>query len=398
MYSGSILKIFKFILIVSISMFSSGIDVRAVSQKENTNQFPLEQFDLLTELSGWILVDRELFWTSDSGQSWDTISPSIPTGVIVQDVEFIDVDTGWILWTTGNVDGSANFTLARTLDHGKNWNINQVRLFDAGEIEAHSDEASMGWFDSQKGWIAVRQSSSSNFSLGTLFTTSDGGVTWVRSTLPIAGSVHLNNPQIGWAIDQSIGNQIFQTRDGGTSWENIALDLPLNSSAVVYEPFYSNEQGLILTTNLESEDGLKANIYQYSSGNWLLTDQATFDSQSGVIGLSVLDARNFVATIPDTNSILRMRNGELDVLENQDGLSALIVALEMVSLDVGWAKFIDSKCVTDLSFDSEPDAVSCESTTRLLQTTDGGLTWQDVQLPFVAGDVSFRSVTELNLS
>ena len=71
-----------------------------------------------------------------------------------------------------------------------------------------------------------------------------------------------------------------------------------------------------------------------------------------------------------------MRNGEVEVLNNQDGRSASIVQLDMVSLNTGWAKSITSDCSDN----------SCSTSTRILQTRDGGLTWQAIQLPLVGSD------------
>jgi hypothetical protein len=95
----------------------------------------------------------------------------------------------------------------------------------------------------------------------------------------------------------------------------------------------------------------------------------------------MLDTQNFVAAIPGTSSIVRMANGELDTLENEDGRSASIVELDMVSLDSGWAKAIDASCATTSVPGQESSSVSCSSTSHLLQTTDGGITWQIIDLP-----------------
>src|SRR6185503_10295574 len=101
-----------------------------------------------------------------SGQLWEDVSPSIPSEAIVQDVEFIDFNMGWILWTTHNDGGDEQFSLAHTIDHGVNWSTNSFSLFAPDEIPAQLEEADMGWFDAQIGWIAVKQMSGSNFSLG----------------------------------------------------------------------------------------------------------------------------------------------------------------------------------------------------------------------------------------
>src|SRR4030095_12821248 len=131
----------------------------------------------------WVWLDQHLFWTSDAGHIWDEIGPSIPPGALVQDVEFKDVNTGWIIWTTANSEGGAEFQLAHTIDNGTTWATRSLSLFELGEIASNAERAEMGWFDSETGWISVKQNTGSNFSVGVLFTTSDGGNTLRRSNL-----------------------------------------------------------------------------------------------------------------------------------------------------------------------------------------------------------------------
>jgi hypothetical protein len=52
----------------------------------------------------------------------------------------------------------------------------------------------------------------------------------------------------------------------------------------------------------------------------------------------------------------------------------------MISLNTGWAKSVEASC-DNASSDRESAAVSCTSTTRLLQTENGGVTWQAIDLP-----------------
>ncbi len=174
-----------FVLLFSISAFGNKPDIPNQGQFRAQPQL-MKDFDLISSTDGWVLLGQHLMWTSDAGISWNEISPVVPANATIQDVKFIDFNLGWMLWTTINDDGSSNFIIAHTTDHGTTWNTITPALFEAGEIAAHSESASMGWFDAQVGWIAVKQASSPNFSLGTLFTTSDGGQTWTRSALPVA--------------------------------------------------------------------------------------------------------------------------------------------------------------------------------------------------------------------
>jgi hypothetical protein len=267
-------------------------------------------------------------------------------------------------------------------------------LFEPGEIAAQFERAAMGWFDASTGWVAVKQATGSNFSLGTLFTTSDGGVTWIRSNLPVADKVTFTEPQIGWAVGGPAGDQIFQTQDGGATWRDVRPDIPSDSSATMYEPFYVDGQGILITTQLGAENSLDIYTMEGSDDTWSPFDQVPLDVEPGLVGLSILDARDFVAVIPGTSLIIRMEDGVLDLVENQDGFSRSINELDMVSLEVGWGRSIDSECVTASSPDDATASVSCTSITRLLQTSDGGLNWTDVPLPFIEAGISRQSTSE----
>jgi photosystem II stability/assembly factor-like uncharacterized protein len=382
-------KIIRSVFALFFAVVGSGVNGSALAQAQEKNPVDLSRFELLTTNTGWVLLDAHVFWTSNGGKTWEEIGPSIPSGAFVQDVEFKDGNTGWVLWTTANPDGGADFQLAHTADRGATWTIRSLSLFEPGEIASNAEKAEMGWFGRQTGWISVKQNTGSNFSIGVLFTTTDGGYTWRRSNLPVADKVHFSDPQTGSAVGGPAGDQLFETRDGGTSWEKIQLaDLLEAGQSVVYPPAASAEQGILVTTHLGEENTLNVYRPEHSSGEWLLDETANLDVQVGRIGLSLLDAQNFVATIPGTPSILRMENGLLHVLENQDGLSASIVELDMASLEVGWGKSLESNCATVASPGGKTHNISCSTSTQLLQTSDGGITWQGLNLPNVAFDSS----------
>src|SRR5215471_14358244 len=126
------------------------------------------------------------------------------------------------------------------------------------------DKAQMSWFDAQTGWISVKQESSSNFSLGTLFISSDGGNSWNRSTLPIADQIDFSNSQMGWAVGGPAGSQIFNTQDGGLNWQDSSPPaLPLDNQVKVYPPLVSGSQGLLVLTTVGMENSLK--VYSWMS-------------------------------------------------------------------------------------------------------------------------------------
>ena len=371
-------------LILSVAVIASEISFIPPVRAQDQNQVNLRQFDMFTASSGWVLIDNKLFRTSDAGGTWDEITPAMPLDAVLQDLQFMGPELGWVLFTTPNPDGGALFHAAQTTDGGITWTRRTLTLFESGEIASFAEKAAMGWFDAQRGWISIKQTSGSNFSIGTLFTTSDGGETWSRTVLPVADDILFKDPQNGWAVGGPAGDRVFRTRDAGESWQDVSPDdIPEDMQSTAYPPFVSGGEGLLVTTSVGSENSLNVYRLDASSGEWSPLDQVPLGVQPGLIGLSILDSQNLVAIIPGTRAIVHMTDNRLTMLENQDGLSASIVALDMVSQDVGWAKSVDSSCVSVSSPTDPSDTITCSSSTRLLYTADGGMTWLQVSLPLI---------------
>ncbi|MFT3892404.1 MAG: DUF1906 domain-containing protein [Anaerolineales bacterium] len=370
-------------LILSLAILASGFGLVPSAGAQTQDQVEILGFGLITASSGWVLLDQSLFWTSNAGETWNNISPSVPADATIKVVRFIDLETGWVLSTTLNPTGGSLFHLAQTNDGGATWTTRTLSLFEAGEIASYVEKVDMGWLDTQHGWIAVKQASGSNFSIGTLFTTSDSGETWARSTLPVADTISFSDPQHGWASGGPTGDQVFVTANAGETWQNISPKDTENAQVHVYAP----RNGLLIATTAGTVNSLS--VYRETpSGTWSLFDQAPLNIQPGLIGLSILDAQNFVATIPGTNSLVRMVNGQLETVTNQDGFSSSIVILDMFSKEIGWGKSVVSHCDSGSSQNSTSVSVTCASTTRLLHTDDGGITWQNMLLPSGTSDTS----------
>src|ERR1051325_9410842 len=145
----------RVVLALVIAIFTA--DFAPPVQAQANTQDNLVRFDLLTANFGWILLGQHLFLTSDAGQTWNEISPALPSGASIEDVMFINPDTGWMLWSTPNPDGTLSFQLSHTVDHGGTWNTQPLSLFEAGDPTSYAEKAEMGWFDLQHGWITIKQ-------------------------------------------------------------------------------------------------------------------------------------------------------------------------------------------------------------------------------------------------
>ncbi len=341
-FRASLLRILNFILIWPVAVFASGFQPVQALPAGSESPARLSRFDLMTATSGWVLLEQHLLWTEDGGQTWVDVSPSIPADASVKDVYFLDGSTGWMLWSIMDPDGMPLLQLAHTLDRGATWAVTDLPLVT--EAIPDIEQVEMGWFDAQTGWISVRQGTGTNFSIGALFTTRDGGATWRQSWLPVADRVYFSDPQDAWAVGGPAGDQIFRSQDAGVTWQNVSVpDAPTGENVTIYPPLVSGEAGLLVTTRLGTANTF--NVYQLesSSSTWLPAGQIELDGEPGLIGFSILDPQNFVAVIPGTNSIVRMSSGRLDVLKNTDGLSSSITELDMVSMELGWGRSVELK-------------------------------------------------------
>ena len=133
------------------------------------------------------------------------------------------------------------------------------------------------------------------------------GASWSRFTLPVADNIYFSDPQIGWAIGGPTDDQIFKTQRCRGNLERLRpADIPVDTPSTTHLPFYSGGHGLFVMTNEGVENSLEVYSLQNPADQWLLADQVKLDVQPGMIGLSILDAQNFVAVIPGTKSIVRM--------------------------------------------------------------------------------------------
>jgi Rv2525c-like, glycoside hydrolase-like domain len=128
----------------------------------------------LTPTTGWALAGDHLLWTSSAGFQWSDITPP-PSGRAIYGVYFRDASSGWLLRQAG---GTA-LELAATSDAGAHWSMSAFPLSPA-DAAHFAGAASLEFRDAAHGWVMLRLATSSNFSFGMLFSTSDGGAAWTR--------------------------------------------------------------------------------------------------------------------------------------------------------------------------------------------------------------------------
>jgi photosystem II stability/assembly factor-like uncharacterized protein len=344
----------------------------------------LRGYGLISKSEGWILVGNSLYWTDNHGNTWNEISPELPATATVQAASFINSQTGWVTWSNAGTDGSLTLQIERTSDQGGNWDNSIIQTLAVDDPAVNLDKASMDWLDAENGWVSIKQKTGSNFNVGTLFRTEDGGETWTRLRIPLGEPVHFVNNLVGWMTGGPAGDQIHKTQDGGKTWEKQTIpgaDAG-NQSYWLYPPVFETvAKGLIAVVSRVGENS-QIGFYSTENGgqSWMAIANLPLDSEIGWLSLSPLDANGLVVAVPNSDRIIRVVNGELSTVTNQDGMSAGIDALEMLDANFGWAKWNTGNCTTQDTADGSTNK-SCTSTTKLIETQDGGTTWEALALP-----------------
>ncbi len=108
------------------------------------------------------------------------------------------------------------------------------------------------FLDEMHGWVLVADTSNPN--AGTLYRTSDGGVSWTPLSVPFgSGELHFVDPNNGWAMADlgagagSMGIAIFQTTDGGQTWTQNYINDPNQPNAGDSLPLGGIKDGMTVT-------------------------------------------------------------------------------------------------------------------------------------------------------
>jgi photosystem II stability/assembly factor-like uncharacterized protein len=245
--------------------------------------------------NGWLTTGTHIqgnpccYRTTDGGSSW-WHDVDAPGGAQVQ---FVDVDHGWMLWDSGDV------TVWRTVDGGASWaqhsisNSQLIRgiffvdstrgwafgdngavyLTDDGGVSwshqgsgIYTDVRTLYFINSDEGWLAGGNDSGSG---GFIRHTMDGGENWLVQTPALPDniqSIYFINDQLGWSL--GYGGSIQATWNGGAEWQQI--------SGVIHddmaEIFMIDEQtGWIATNNsygLSPAEDARGFIYKTIDGGF----------------------------------------------------------------------------------------------------------------------------------
>ena len=377
----------------------------------------LSDFELLTDHTGWILLDQALYQTQDGGESWQAITPGGLDGWRILAVDFSDLQTGWLAAAQSATDGSTSLRLERTQDGGTTWSSLPVELFAPGDPAGIIGAIHLDFISPSEGWMVVRRQSSSNFSLGTLFHTSDGGEHWTELPLPLGEPVVFSSAQIGFQVGGTPGTSpttdltspsmdsnvyaqflesatnLYRTVDGGKTWQ--VLDL-LTDSDSGYDAQYPHYQ---LPLFRDPQHGLlpvltddEVIFFATDDGglSWSLAGRQALASpqpEFANLPFSLAPQQSWLALIPP-GVLYQISPGERQVVQSAGTIPAAgIFAISAPPSDIRllpekamssiWSAVRTGSCQSD----ETGSPTDCQQMYRLLRSLDGGQSWQPLQLP-----------------
>jgi photosystem II stability/assembly factor-like uncharacterized protein len=345
--------------------------------------------------AGYARTPHALLWTSDLGASWRDITPPGLTPAQFQ-AAGLAVRPGGQAWIAvpPRTGGSSVAVLRRSPAAGT-WTSADIPL--AGQ-DIPSDAAvvltSVSFADATHGWLLVtRQVTHTGFS--ELLRTTDGGATWTaqaaQPALPAAAAVYFLTPTLGYLdANTAMGSRgWWVTRDAGHSWTKLRLPAPAawksDSLAIIGAPALAGGVIVVAASFSTPVQGQADGAAIYRS-----TDLGDTWTVRQLPRESPAEQYDFAAS-PDGSSYVLLR-------EHPAGDSGPYTWVTSRSTD-GGQTFTDTTSVHDFypgpltvaglgviwtvaGSDACPaPKASCQATTGLIASADGGATWHQLSLP-----------------
>lgn len=205
----------------------------------------------------------------------------------------------------------------RSLDEGRNWNQISVVPGTVDEVD---------FVNSQVGFVLSR--SSADVSSGALYSTSNGGQTWVEVSAGSADAIGFVSAQVGFEV-QRLGKSkanvqsasIVKTQDGGKTW--VRVPSPLDPGVISASfSFISPTQGWLLAGTATGAGTQTKYLYQTSDAGtkWTQVTKTSVNSSVSSISAGLLPVDGFVNELQFINGsvgYISLRQGGF--LETSDG-------------------------------------------------------------------------------
>ncbi|MGH7492476.1 MAG: WD40/YVTN/BNR-like repeat-containing protein, partial [bacterium] len=242
--------------------------------------YPIRSIWFVSSRKGWAVGERKFLSTTDGGRTWvqhDSLASPENTRVVFQDSL-----SGWVL---------SKFHVFRTANGGSTWKVHAIdsnaSAWGSDPVWGDFYSKEILFLDPGQAWIAT--------SWG-LYSSTDSGKTWARINQENGyEGVWFTDKKHGWttggkayAANYEINNQIFETIDGGMSYQSKRMMITNKTLSGV--DFIDDMTGWAVGadgTILHSIDGGKTWRHQTSpSTSWLRQVVFLDKNQGWIVGFN----------------------------------------------------------------------------------------------------------------
>ena len=334
-----------------------GLTFNELSQIEGID-FQLGKIKFISETEGWFVANLgSVYYTSNGGYTWIKKNKSVTKEDLIA-VDFLNNDRGWL--------ASSENSIFMTSDEGVNWNI----IYTDTSYRVIKD---IDFVSEQKGFLIYHDYLyPTNSWIGS---TENEGVNWQLSVYDstIFSDLTFIDPNNGWVVGGRDENLlIMTTTDAGISWHqqtDINITGPSKINAI---DFADQQQGFAvgdLGTILKTTNG--GDSWRVAWGN---INPNSFWVNYNITGIFLVDPLNCWVS-------------------GSGYISGNFITMIANSTDGGasWdtTSFIDSYSSDQIIFKNDLEGYSIGSKNFL--TTDGGLSWDILQLPYYINKMYFNN-------
>ncbi len=215
----------------------------------------LVKLDMLDEFNGWGVTESQIVRTNDGGVTWYNVTPLdvAETGYSV-DMFILDNNHVWVQKPDFEKYPHSG-VLYRTIDGGSTW-TNSAVPFSRGDIK---------FLDASNGWVLADLGVGAGSNAVAVYQTTDGGGSWDQTytndpndanatdSLPLSGiksdlvPLDMKTAWVSGVIYAPGDVYLFRTDDGGHNWTRVSLTLP--SGAQNSEISIDRDQMKLVSTN-----------------------------------------------------------------------------------------------------------------------------------------------------
>jgi len=169
-----------------------------------------------------LLLIGFLFTHTHSKAQWTLQTDSLPASSGIKGICIIDANTVWALGYNGAQPAKQTRFFTRTTDGGNLWKVDSVKT--SSPLPSDQGLTNLCAINADTAWVAAF--SPANTTVGGVYRTNDGGVTWAKQATAAFNVnsypdfVHFwdKNNGIAFADPNPSSFEIYTTTDGGTTW------------------------------------------------------------------------------------------------------------------------------------------------------------------------------------